>query len=659
MQYYVALVNGMFSHVMADGPDVRVIRYRADIDGLRAVAVLSVLLFHIDFSWVPGGFTGVDIFFVISGFLITRIIGREIERGTFSFRAFYVRRIRRILPVFYTVLVCTMVAGAVLLLPADLQAFLASLRRALYFTANLYFAKDRGYFDISADEKPLLHTWSLSIEEQYYFIWPLLLTLFYMIGVWLFRQRRVLDQATATALAAGMIVVGVIYSQVVLVAHPGEIKWYFVIQTRFSELMIGALTALLPFRGGRRWVLQALALAGASLVAIGLFVLTKESRFPGINSLLPCVGAALLIYSGQGVQTRSMWLHRLLGLRVMVLIGLMSYSMYLWHWPILAYMRYVYGSYALPWPWVVWAVVLTMTLSFLSYRFVERTTRHVRVGFSQAFLGMFVLPALVLAGASFVVQKSRPVVSVPTDLATYGTDVCHGNFDQRCVRGDPAVAPSVLVTGDSHAAALNDFIDDVGRHEGWSASVLTGSSCSPVFGYDEEVLPAFAQKPCVDLKTYVAQHWRDYRAVVLASYWAYQLDMTELRADPRYLEKFVATVREMAKAVPVYVISDVPRLPIEPFREQWFLRLGLHVHRPVSDKYLSANAIVRRAVEQIPNAHWVDLGTALKGFQPLGQYQGAPAYFDEQHLNMVGSRALGEMFVHDGGQLVGRTLAGR
>lgn len=158
------------------------IRYRADIDGLRTVAVLSVLFFHIDHTWVPGGYTGVDIFFVISGFLITRIIATDIEKGRFSLRWFYVRRIRRILPVFYTVTLVTMLAGYVLLLPADLHAFLSSVRHAVLFAANIYFSKDQGYFDISADEKPMLHIWSLSIEEQYYFIWPLLLLLFMRRG---------------------------------------------------------------------------------------------------------------------------------------------------------------------------------------------------------------------------------------------------------------------------------------------------------------------------------------------------------------------------------------------------------------------------------------------------------------------------------------------
>jgi hypothetical protein len=315
-------------------------------------------------------------------------------------------------------------------------------------------------------------------------------------------------------------------------------------------------------------------------------------------------------------------------------------------------MRYVYGSYVLPWSWVLAAVALTLTLSVLSYAMIERRTKSLAVRFRTAFVVMFVLPVLVLAGAAHGLQRLRSIEPVRADLSTYGQDVCHGNFDQRCVRGDPSKVPTVLVIGDSHAAALNEFIDVLGRHEGWSGRVLTASSCSPVFGYDEMALPAFAQKPCRALKAYVADHYRDYRAVVIASYWAYQLDMTDLRADPGYREKLDRTLREMSQSLPVYVISDVPRLPIQPFREQRFLRLGLKVDRHVSDVSLKGNEIVRRLVAPIPNVHWVSLAEALSGFQHLGLYDGEPAYFDEQHLNIQGSRALANLFIRDGGHLL-------
>lgn len=634
--------------------DRRGIRYRADIDGLRAVAVLSVFLFHLDFSWVPGGYTGVDIFFVISGFLITRIIGREIEQDEFSLRAFYVRRIRRILPVFLTVVLVTMVAGAILLLPADLYALLSSIRRALYFTANLYFSKSGGYFDITSDEKPLLHVWSLSIEEQYYFIWPLLLLLFYWVGVRVFKQRKILSQPVAIVLTACFIIAGFAYAQIDLLRHPGDIRPYFILQTRFGELMIGAITALLPFYDRRPMMLRLLACAGMVLVLLGLFLLDKESLFPGVNALLPCVGAALLIYSGQtSVGRQSIgWVHRLLSMRLMAGIGLLSYSLYLWHWPILAYMRYVYGRYELPWEWILCAVGLAFFLALLSYHLIERNTKAVSLTFAQALIGVFVIPSACIVAVTYGLQKMRPIVAMDTELASYGEDVCHGSFDKRCVRGDIARQPTVLVIGDSHAAALNEFIDVVGKHEGWSAQVLTASSCSPVFGYDEMALPAWAHEPCKKLKDFVRQNYHRYNVVVIASSWAYQLGMLDEKSDPGYSAKLNETLREMAESVPVYVISDVSRLPIHPFRQQWFTHLGLHIDRPVSGKYNLANETVEEMVRGIVNVHWVDLTQELSEFQHQGMYKGRPAFFDEHHLNIYGARALGELFIQQGGRLL-------
>ncbi|TFL14232.1 acyltransferase [Pusillimonas caeni] len=624
--------------------------YRADIDGLRTVAVLSVLLFHIDFSWVPGGYTGVDIFFVISGFLITRIIGREIERGKFSLRWFYVRRIRRILPVFYTVTVVTMLVGAVLLLPKDFHALLSSVRHAALFAANIYFSRDKGYFDISADEKPMLHVWSLSIEEQYYFIWPLLLLLLYAVGHFIFRQRRRLSQPATLVLTLALIVMGFAYAQTALIANPGAAGLYFVLQTRFGELMIGSFVALIPLYRNRV-ALRALAYAGGILIFLGMATLSKDSLFPGLNALYPCLGAAFLIYSGQERGGLTL-LHKALGMPAMAFIGLLSYSLYLWHWPILAYMRYVYGSYALPWHWVLQAIVLTFLLAFLSYWYIERKTKAASLSFRSAFFGAFLTPALLIIAATYGLQQVRPIATLDMELRNYGTDVCHGRFDKQCVRGDRSKSPTVLMTGDSHAAMLNSFIDVVGRYEGWSANVLTGSSCSPVFDFDETVLRSWAHKPCNDLKDLVAKSYGDYEAVFIASLWAFQLGMLEARADGDYLSKLELTLRKMAQKVPVYVFSDPPRLPVHPLRQLHFAELGLSVERQSSNEYARANALVKQLVERIPNAHWVDLSPALAGFEHMSTFAGKPTHFDEHHLNVYGATVLGELFIQSGGRIL-------
>ncbi|MCX5591602.1 acyltransferase family protein [Alcaligenes endophyticus] len=622
-------------------------KYRADIDGLRTIAVMSVFLFHANSSWMPGGYIGVDIFFVISGFLITRIIAREIENGDFSLKMFYVRRIRRILPVFYTVVLASIFVGAWVLLPEDLHSLLDSARYAVFFAANVYFAQDKGYFDISADEKPLLHLWSLSIEEQYYFVWPLLLMLLYALASRWNEKLRALKENLIIGFTALFVIAGFVYTQYMLITRPGDANTYFLLQFRFGELMIGSLTALLAVWKSRLGM-RMLAYAGAILVFLGLWTLDRDSVFPGVNALYPCVGAAFIIYSGQaGGGGGSTAIHRWLGLKPMSLVGLLSYSIYLWHWPILAFMRYVYGSYSLPWQWILYAFVFTFALAFLSYYLIERNTKGAKLSLGKAFICMFLIPAALVYVVAEKLEASRPVTPKSLELANYGTDVCHGVDSGQCVRGDRNLSPTVLVTGDSHAAMFNSFIDVVGKHEGWAAVVRTGSSCSPVFGFNETLLPVSAQQPCADLKEFVEESYGDYQAVIFASYWAYQLGLIEKGADPLYLTRLEQTLRSMAERAPVYVLSDVPRLPVHPFRQEHFSRIGLLVDRQLSALHMQANEVIRKIVEKIPNVYWIDLSAALSGFDYMSIYSGKPVYFDDNHLNVYGSSSLGELFIRN------------
>lgn len=623
--------------------DIKKPPYRTDIDGLRAIAVISVFLFHISFKLVPGGFAGVDIFFVISGFLITKIIGTEILAGQFSFKNFCLRRIRRILPVFLVVIVVTMIVGKILLLPDDLASLLESIKYALLFSANIYFSKERGYFDLASDEKPILHTWSLAIEEQYYLIWPLLLIIFYLVGSKVFNQRKTLHQSFALLSTFIFMVADFIWTQQSLALSESTTKLYFLLQTRFCELMIGSLAAMLPYYKNQI-ILNVLGLIGLLGIFLALFIINKNDLFPGYNALIPCGAAALLLYAGQAGYHQKCIAAKCLNLPILVYVGLLSYSIYLWHWPILAFMRYIYGRYALPLSWNIMAVLLTVTLSYLSYHFLEKKLKHSSMTFSKAFWGVYVAPVLCLMVLCFMGIYEAKAIPVNKILTTYGEDVCHGNFDKKCVRGDLAQKPRILMFGDSHAAALNSFIDVVGKKEHWSAKVLTASSCSPVFGFDEMALPKFAQQPCADLKKYVSQNYQKYDAIFIASYWAFQLGRTNFSADKNYFVKLKKTIEIMAKDRPVYVFSDVPDLPVSPFRAAHFRKLHLSVNRIRSKQYGAANEVVKNMVLSIPNAHWVDLATALENFDQYSVYHGLPTYLDDQHLNQYGSAQLGEIF---------------
>ncbi|MDQ0606614.1 peptidoglycan/LPS O-acetylase OafA/YrhL [Variovorax sp. W1I1] len=292
-------------------------QYRPDIDGLRAIAVISVFINHLSASVLPGGFIGVDIFFVISGFLITSQIRKEICEDNFSIKQFYKRRINRIAPVLMLVLVVSLLVGVVLLSPSDLVRLGKSSIYSMIGLSNVFFWREYGsYFAGNAAEAPLLHTWSLGVEEQFYLIWPLLTLLLFKLS-----RRYVLaifGILTIAAIAVSQMGVNIAASAA-----------YYLLPTRFFELMIGGVLALLIVHVQPTTKLQSQIslVAGFVLIIGSLALIGKSSPFPGIMAIWPCAGAALLIWAGSGRFTSS----RFLLSRPMVFIGLISYSLYLWH----------------------------------------------------------------------------------------------------------------------------------------------------------------------------------------------------------------------------------------------------------------------------------------------------------------------------------------
>lgn len=303
------------------------IGYRPDIDGLRAIAVLSVILHHLKAPLVPGGFVGVDIFFVISGYLITSQIFNDVSQGTFSIRQFYQRRINRIIPALVTVITTILVVGWLVLSPRDLTLVLESSIFALLGMSNIFFWREYGnYFSGNAAEAPLLHTWSLGVEEQFYLVWPLIVVLLIKL-----RLRYVMIGLTILTVAAG------VFSEIAIGLAASAS--YYLLPTRFFELMIGGTLALAVAHkiaisrsySGLTFVI------GLALIVWSLFGLNKSSSFPGLNAVWPCVGTALLIWSGNSQHAFS----RILTNRPIVFIGVISYSLYLWHWPIISYLNYM------------------------------------------------------------------------------------------------------------------------------------------------------------------------------------------------------------------------------------------------------------------------------------------------------------------------------
>jgi peptidoglycan/LPS O-acetylase OafA/YrhL len=334
--------------------------YRADIDGLRAIAVVAVVLFHALPQLCPGGFIGVDIFFVISGYLISRLIYENLERGSFTLGGFYLRRIRRIFPALVVMLAAVLATGTIALLNDEFQQLGKHIAAASGFVTNVVLWRESGYFDNSGATKPLLHLWSLGVEEQFYIVWPLLLAIAWWRGwnlLWI-------------ALAA----VGISFGLNVAVVHNHPTATFYLPMTRFWELMLGAALAFATLRKQLKPLAPAgntMAIVGASLIGAGLITVNDGDFYPGCWALLPTSGTTLLIAAGERAAINR-WI---LSNRLLVGIGLISYPLYLWHWPLFSFARIIEGEAPAP-PTAAILILVSAALAWLTYRCVEVPTRQ-------------------------------------------------------------------------------------------------------------------------------------------------------------------------------------------------------------------------------------------------------------------------------------------
>ena len=380
--------------------------YRPDIDGLRSIAVVSVVLFHAFPSLVPGGFIGVDVFFVISGYLISSILFRSLERGTFRFGDFYARRVRRIFPALLLVLAATYALGWGTLLAAEFAQLGKHIAGGAAFVANLVFWSEVGYFDTAGETKPLLHLWSLGIEEQFYIVWPLLLWLCWKAG----RGPRALLALTSVLVAASL-------GACLWLTPTDTVAAFYAPYTRFWELLAGSVLAWIAGRRtlarvpadavlspvAARWC-NVVACTGAALLAAGLVAITPGTPFPGAWALLPVLGAALMIQAGHRA-----WLNRVvLAHPLMVAIGLISYPLYLWHWPLLSLARILSGG--TPDTLIrLGAVVLSFALAALTYLCIERPIRKHVCATRSVMLVLLVL----MAGAGYAGYNAYARAGLP------------------------------------------------------------------------------------------------------------------------------------------------------------------------------------------------------------------------------------------------------
>jgi peptidoglycan/LPS O-acetylase OafA/YrhL len=649
----------------ADPSDpARTVPYRPDIDGLRAIAVLAVLLFHLDIPRFSGGFVGVDIFFVISGFLIAALIARELAADRFSLAAFFERRIRRIFPALFAVVIAVTIVGSQLFLPTDFKRLGTSIVATTLFGSNLYFSQQSGYFGSNAAEVPLLHTWSLAVEEQYYIVFPLILAAIY-------RFRGARYTAPLLLMIAGSFVISVWMVRSMPTAA------FYLPMSRAWEFLAGAVLGIgaIPAFGTMRQRSFA-AVAGLLLIGWPIVTFSQATSFPGLNAVLPVAGSMLLLHAGD----RQTFVASLLATAIPRQIGKISYSLYLWHWPIIVFWKYRTDTQWQPWEYAV-VTLASFGSAALSWRFIEQPFRRShpsgrRTAFRYALVaaGAICAMGVTLSRMQGFPSRMTPQV-VALDAATRAMahlpETCTGSAPARrralCAIGTAGVAPSFLLWGDSHANAVLPAFEKAGRSLGLGGRIAFYPACPTLLGLDRLDQPA--RHDCSDFNDQVLATLRtmpSITTVFLVSRWGLCANGTRTEGGrPCYLGRratdrqtfandrllfgqgLAATVRTLsAMGKTVVLVAPIPEfkasVPETLARAALFGTvpdLALRQH-----EYIERERIVLRDFAQLRRAFAVKVvyphDVLCRKGACLAIADGIPLYADDDHLSRAGSLLL-------------------
>ena len=616
-------------------------RYRQDIDGLRAVAVLSVIFFHLNPAWAPGGFVGVDLFFVISGFLITSQIRQELVRNTFTLKSFYLRRIRRIAPPLIAMLMAVSAVAWWLLEPEDLRSLAYSLVVQPLSLQNLVFLSEGNYFR-GSETKALLHTWSLAVEEQFYLFWPLLL-----VGL----QRFSFKAWVGTA--CGLILASFYLSATLSLSEPQAA--FFLIFTRTWELGLGGLAAVWRLHWGHAqrpsaWLRETLGWASMAALAYGIFFIDATMPFPGKIALVPVLGACGVVLLGGSSDSS---LGKLLSRPSWVAIGLISYPLYLWHWPLLVFMQHLQLKPTDVLPFMgFWLAALA--LAYASFRWLELPIRRKRwlassssllkavlVGF--VVITAFALHVVTTDGAAYrYAEQPRAFLTARIQSYTKRCEVSARLVDLRspiCLHHENTANPQkVLLWGNSHASMLIPMLDQLASDHQSSLYVNTKNT-RPLLELDAANQEVFQ-------KVMAKAQALSITRVVLASSWQ-GLD------NPVLEQQLVQTVAELTQHhMAVWLVVDTPGGdaldPMTAYAKQpQHPQVGSvsWAHYNQTSRHTEL-AVFQRLVEKFPNVRIIDTsGVFCDATQCWGGQGGQVWYRDATHLNNAGTRAIASHFL--------------
>jgi peptidoglycan/LPS O-acetylase OafA/YrhL len=650
------------------------IRYRPEIDGLRAIAVIAVILFHFNAGMFPGGYLGVDVFFVISGYLITGLIKKKLDNGHFSFTDFYLRRIKRIIPALYILLFLVTIVAAILLLPTDFKDYGRSLLSQSVFSSNIYFYFKSDYFDTPSLLKPILHTWSLSVEEQFYIVYPLLL-----VGLF-----KVLKKNTGFALlllAVFVIGAGYYYPQ-------NQSAVFFLFPFRSWELLLGAVLNynFLPIKITNKPLEEIISWGGLAAILYSIVFFSKTNPMHGFGAIVPTLGAALIILGNGNSLT---YAGRLLSIKPVNYTGKISYSLYLWHWPIIVFYTYVIGSH----------INLTVALcifaasylfAFLSYRYIETPFRYKPVFKKPAFYFAF-----AFAGAFFFLVTGyainrrngfpnrfpaqinrllREAEKRPGCLLRVFYVRHHLQYINRCDT-DTASKPGILVWGDSHSGMLQPVLKLLSdRYKEKYALYNCPSALNVFIAYTD---PSYRQSPCYNSNQEIINYIKsnNIKCILFASSWSQYTEGREFKmegagqqdklyadslttsfstADSKrvFKSKFTYTVNLLTHlSVDVWIMEQVPQhefwAPNEIAKRLIYRQDTTKIGRNLKD-HLQRQSFVNSVFAELAKNKQVHLldptSYFLKDNNFLTVYKnGKSLYRDYNHLSVDGAYLLAPM----------------
>jgi peptidoglycan/LPS O-acetylase OafA/YrhL len=646
------------------------ITYREDINGLRAWAIVAVLLFHFQATGMMAGFVGVDVFFVISGYLMTAIIVQGLMKGNFSIWRFYQARIRRILPALMVLIATLLSIGWFMLPTPDYQSLATESTHALTFSSNVHYYLTAGYFDTSAHEKWLLHTWSLAIEFQFYVLFPLFLT-----ALWWLRPQK----STLWLGLISLFIMSLLLNVFVTSIHP--IATFYLLPTRGWELTMGGLVFMTLQQRGfsplqKRW----LQWTGWALFVFSLLTLSSESSWTGGWAVPPVLAAAFIILANQ----QSNWLTMS---SVAQWLGDRSYSLYLWHWPLVVALGFanLAGNLA----WTLAAVALSLVLAHWSYIWVETPTRkHLSaIGFKREIVTI-AIAASVIAAAGISIQHTEFTNRIDANIEQAAKEslnvderklICHEAADEmgspECIYGTNKLG--ALVIGDSHAQAVMTAIGDVAEQHGLGIMNLTYSGCTTIEGVQ--------WAPNTHTPSYKCAQFNDYAFAKAAEHPQLPLIIVNRNSesifgpneadrqaehnipriffstvyndsnDPAFLQEvrthYVSTICKLTKEHPVFVMRPIPEIGIDvPKRLSRAMLLGQvdgDVKIPLSE-YRARNdfvwSIQDDAAQQCGATILNPLPYLCDKDYCYGSRDGQPWYFDDDHLSEYGNRLLTPLF---------------